>query len=105
MKIRAGRSRRYSAAERTSLLQRYEASGQSQAAFCLAAGISVPTLVTWRKQASSRLCQAQIGKLLEVSLPTSTPLEVVLEVKGCTLSASVGVSPQWLGAVVRELRR
>jgi hypothetical protein len=51
------------------------------------------------------LRRAELGELLEVSLPTSVPPEVVLEVNGCTLRASVGVSPQWLGALVQELRR
>jgi hypothetical protein len=44
------------------IVRRYEASGESRAAFCAAEGLPVPTLDYYRRRAQSR------GKLVEIRL-------------------------------------
>ena len=75
-------------------------SGKTQTAFCREAGITVPTLLAWRKALPRPAVRD--GDFMEVMLP-ATP-EVRLEVNGCTLKIGVGTSPAWIGAVVRQLR-
>lgn len=84
------------------LLARFAASGQTQAAFCRANDIMVPTFAQWR----SRVPQpagAGDGRLVEVALAARAPA-LLLEVNGCTLHVPVGMAPAWIGALVRALR-
>lgn len=98
--IERARRRRYSAGEKTAVVARYVSSGKTQTAFCREAGITVPTLMAWRKALPRPVVRD--GDLVEVMLPATA--EVRLEVNGCTLRVGVGTSPAWLGAVVRHLR-
>ena len=82
------------------MVTRYVSSGKTQTAFCREAGITVPTLLAWRKALPRPVVRD--GELVEVMLPTLA--EARLEVNGCTLRVGVGTSPAWLGAVVRHLR-
>ncbi len=92
--------RRYSAEEKRAVVARYVSSGKTQRAFCREAGITVPTLLAWRKALPRPVVRD--GELVEVMLPALA--EARLEVNGCTLRVGVGTSPAWLGAVVRHLR-
>jgi transposase-like protein len=98
--IERARRRRYSAEEKTAVVARYVSSGKTQTAFCREAGITVPTLLAWRKAQPRPVVRD--GDLVEVMFPATA--EVRLEVNGCTLRVGVGTSPAWLGAVVRHLR-
>jgi len=98
--IERARRRRYSAEEKTAVVARYVSSGKTQTAFCREAGITVPTLLAWRKALPRPVVRD--GDLVEVMLPATA--EVRLEVNGCMLRVGVGTSPAWLGAVVRHLR-
>ncbi len=92
--------RRYRAEEKSALVASYVRSGKTQLAFCREVGITVPTLLAWRRALPQPVVRD--GTLVEVRVPALA--EVRLEVNGCTLRVGVGTSPAWLGAVVHHLR-
>lgn len=106
-KPRPRERRRHTAQEKAAILARYERSEQTQAKFCAAEQICVPTLALWRRAAAGPHPAVGTGALVEVARwPALRPETetAVLEVNGCQLHIRPGTSPEWLGAVARQLR-
>lgn len=93
--------RRYSAQEKKTLLARFATSGQTQAAFCRANDVMVPTFAQWRSRVEP--AGAGDGRLVEVAVAARAPA-LLLEVNGCTLHVVEGMAPVWIGELVHALR-
>jgi transposase-like protein len=96
--IKAGRRRRWTAAQKQQWLERYAASGQTQASFCRAHGLVVPTFSAWRRRRARRA-----DELIEVPAPLGAAA-TIQGAGGVSVAITPGTDVAWVVRLVRALQ-
>jgi transposase-like protein len=98
--IQTGRRQRWTAAEKQQWLGRYASSGQTQASFCRAHGLAVPTFSAWRLR-QRRL--RRTGELIEVPAPAGVAA-TIHGGGGVSVAIMPGTDVAWVVRLVRALQ-
>ena len=102
--IPAARRVRRSRAEIDQLLELFEGSGQTQAAFCREHGLSVPTFSSWRRKRREAESLPGFRAVRVVGFPPAAAGPLVRLPDGIEIVLPAGVSPAELCGVVAMLK-
>lgn len=98
-------ARRRSREEWQSIVECFEASGQSARAFCAEQGLSVSYFYKRRK----RLSDGPVGSFVAVRVPTRSPMAsnqaIAVELGAVTIRCHADTPPAWVAELVTTLGR